>query len=167
MARKPLDPDEALAAPLYVLAVLLVLMPAIDFLQSVGGVQPSNVQWRFATVGLLSSFLLTPLLGTGVAMVVAAVRGHVLLQRMLAIGNLAASAVLLLLLAGFVLDVLQLRPAVPEEGRAAFQSASLRAMLKHAATVALLFFFGLRGLRISSWRRVSRAQKPSVVIVGK
>lgn len=153
MARKtPLDPEKALAGPLYALAIALAVMPAIDFIQNIGDLQPGNVQWRFATIGLLSTFVVTPLIGIAMAMIVAAIRGHAVVLRVLAIMNLVAAAVLLALLLGFVLDVLQLRVAVPDEGKRGFESASVRAILKHTMTVVLLLAFGLRGLRIATAR---------------
>jgi chromate transport protein ChrA len=165
LPRRPLDPEEALAGPMYAVAFLLVAFPLVDFLQSIRGFQPGNLQWRFATVGLLSGVLLTPILGVIVAMVVAAIRGHALVQRLLAILNLLAAVVLLVLLIGFVLDLLQLRSIVPEAGRAEFRSASMRAVVKHLSASLVLFFLGWRGWRVSGWTFVSREGQNPVRIV--
>src|SRR4029079_6182513 len=115
MTRKHFDPDEQLAAPLYALAALLIALPMIDVVLSISSFDPGNIRWRFASVGLLASALLTPLLGVALAMVVAAVRGHVVFQRVLAILNLVAAIVLVLVLVAFLLDVLQLRSVVLEQ----------------------------------------------------
>jgi hypothetical protein len=58
-----LDPDEALAGPLYAVAAMLVIVPLTDFLLSVPPPQLSSVQWRFATAGLFSSYIVQPILG--------------------------------------------------------------------------------------------------------
>ena len=166
MTRKHFDPDEQLAAPLYALAVLLVGWPMIDFVQGIGAFSPGNIQWRFASVGLLSGALLTPMLGVALAMVVAAVRGHVVFQRVLAILNLVAAIVLVLLLIAFLLDVLQLRGVVPDQRQREFTSASGKAILKHATAAAMFAFLSVRGFQLSA-RSARRATAPSVPLLSK
>ncbi len=165
MARTPLDPDEALAAPFYLFALLLVALPLVDFVQNVGSFQPTSVQWRFATVGLFSGYLLTPLIGIVVAITVAAIRGHGVAQRVIAVLNLVAALVLLALMAGFVLDSLQLRASVPETRRAEFGIASVRAIVKYLATVVLLVALALRAFRIPVAHRETRAGRARVPLV--
>jgi hypothetical protein len=150
MSRLPLDADDALTGPFYFLAMVLVVMPLLDFTQSITTFQPGNVQWRFATMGLASNFTLTPMLGIGLAIAIAAFRGQAALLRIFAWVTLVAAGVLILLLAGFILDVLQLRSEVPADGRAGFESASLRAVVKHVISVLALAFLGVRARRIPS-----------------
>ena len=167
MSKRPMDPDEALSAPLYAFALLLVAVPLLDFLQSIGALRPTNVQWRFATVGLLSGVLLTPMLGLTVAMVVAAIRQHTVLQRILAVLSLVAATTLSLLLISFVLDALQVSRVVPEQGRTAFRAASVKAVLKQLSATAVLLFLGLRGWRISSWRSRRRDGQAQIPLVAR
>jgi hypothetical protein len=155
---------EVLGAPLYLFAALLAAVPCIDFVQSIGVPQVGNVQWRFATVGLLSSVLLTPMLGLVIAMVTALVRSDVVPLRALALLSALSAAVLFVLLAGFVLDVLQLRGSIPEAGRAGFRTASIKAVVKHMSAVMVLAFLGLRAWRISSWRTPSEARGPIPIV---
>lgn len=167
MALKPLDPDEALAGPLYAVALILVAMSTLDFLQSVGGIQPRNIQWRFATVGLLSSFLAMPLLGSAIAVVVATIRGHHVVQRILGGLNIAAALVLILLLVAFALDAIQLRGTVPAEARRAFEAASLRAAAKHLLAIGGLAYLGWRTLRLAPVSRAPREQPRAVPLVNR
>lgn len=167
MASKPLDSDEALAPPLYLLAAFLVAMPAADFLQGIGAPQPGSVQWRFATIGLLSSYVAMPLVGVALAVVVAAVREHRVAQRALALANLAVAVVLVCLVALFTLDALQLRSGVPADSRGNLESASLRAVLKHVAAAVVLFWLGMRGLRISAWRAEKTSRRTAVPLITK
>lgn len=148
MARLPLDPDEALAPALYLVALLLIGIPALDFVQSVGAPQLRNVQWRFASAGLLSGLLITPLLGVAMAIVVASVRGHAVTLRILSYLSIAGALAFLAVIAGFALDTLQLRSIVPEQRQLEFRSAAIKAALKYAATVVALGYLGFRGLRI-------------------
>ena len=155
---------EALGAPLYVFAALLVALPCIDFVQSTGVPQVGNVQWRFAAVGLLSSILLTPLLGMAIAIITASLRGDVVTLRFLALLSLLSAAGLLILLAVFGLDVVQLRGTIPEPGRAGFRAATTKAVAKHLLAAFALGFLALRAWRISAWRTPSEARGPIPIV---
>jgi len=72
-----LDPDEALAGPLYAVAAMLLIVPLTDFVLSVPPAQFSSVQWRFATAGLFSGYTVQPILGLALAFVVTAAFGAV------------------------------------------------------------------------------------------
>jgi hypothetical protein len=146
------DVDEILSAPFYAFGVLLIGLPLLDFFTSVIPVSPSNIQWRFATVGLLSNFLMTPLLGIGMLIVVAAVRDHLVFQRVLATINGGLALLLIALLIFFVLDVVQLNATIPPEGLKNFQNAAFKAMVKHAASILVLSWLASAGWRVSAWR---------------
>ena len=158
-----LDPEEALAGPLYVVAALLIGIPLVDFVLSVPSAELSNVQWRFAAVGLLSGYTLTPILGLAMALVIAAVLKQYAVQRWLVAACLSFGATLIALSAGFMLDVLQLRFSVPSDGRAAFQSAWIRAVVKLGLSMIALVYMGWRARRmIPAW---SRHRPPKTVHV--
>lgn len=159
-----LDPEEALAAPLYVVALVLILIPAVDFLLSVPAPQPSSVQWRFAAVGLLSGYMLTPILGLSLALVISAVGKQVAMQRALVITCLTLALVLFGLCAAFMLDVIQLRASVPVDGRPAFESAWSRAIIKHLLSAVTLAYLGWRARRILPARGRRREPKPVIVV---
>jgi hypothetical protein len=161
-----LDPEEALAGPLYLVAALLVVIPLADFLLSVPPSEFSNVQWRFAAVGLLAGFMLTPVLGLAMALVVAAVLEHYRVQRWLVAVSLLMATVLIALSLGFVLDMLQVRASVPDEGRAAFTNAWTRAILKHALAATAFAYLGLRARRMIPERTRQRTPK-TVHVVSK
>lgn len=148
MAASRLDPDEALAGPLYLVAALLVFVPVLDFVMSIGSPQPGNIQWRFASVGLLSGYLLTPILGMGMAFVIAAVTGSPAVQRLLVALCFLGALMLAVLTTGFLLDVVQLRLSIPEDGQRAFRNASARAIVKNVASAIALFYLGWRARRI-------------------
>lgn len=158
---------EALVAPLYLVAFLLVGTPAMDFITSVLPIRAGSMEWRFASVGLLSGFLLTPLLGVALAMGVAHFAGHRRLQRILAVLNLVVSVALGVVLVFFLLDVVQLQGGVQAEAKAAFASAALKALIKHATFIVALAFLAWRGIRMSRWTsREGRRGTVSVVVGG-
>jgi hypothetical protein len=161
-----LDPEEALAGPLYLVAGLLIVIPLADFVLSVPPGEFSNVQWRFAAVGLLSSYMLTPVLGLAMALVVAAFLKQYRAQRWLVAATLSMATVLVALSLGFALDMLQVRASVPDEGLAAFSNAWIRAILKHALAATAFAYMGLRARRMIPERTRQRAPK-TVHVVSK
>ena len=159
-----LDPEEALAGPLYAVAALLIAIPAADYVLSVPPAQLSDVQWRFAAVGLLANYTLTPILGLAIAFVISAYLRQYWTQRLLVVACLLLAAIVIALSLGFFLDVVQVRASVPPEGRAAFNSAWQRALLKHALAAGVLAYMGLRARRMIPARKGQNAPKPVHVV---
>ncbi len=164
MPNRRFEGVEALVAPLYFVALLLVLTPVMDFATSVLPLRVSNIEWRFASVGLLSGFLLTPVLGIVLAILIAGWSGHEKFQRVIAIVNLASVAVFALLLVFFLLDILQLRSAVQAEAKTAFEGAAIKAVAKYLCVMFALGWLGLKGLSASRWREPVKRQAAAVVI---
>ncbi len=165
MNGKHYDAD-ALIAPLYLLAVLLVATPAMDFVTSIVPLRFADIEWRFASVGLLSGFLLTPLLGIGLAMGVAAYASHQRFQRVLGIVNLLIAALFVALLLFFLLDIFQLRNVVQAEAKGAFESAASKAVVKHITFVIAMAFMGWRGVRMSKWTVIEPVRPRASVVIG-
>jgi chromate transport protein ChrA len=166
MSLKQPEGPEALIAPLYVVAFLLVATPVMDFATSIIPARPSDIEWRFASVGLLSGFLLTPLLGIALAMGVARFAGHVRTQRIMALLNLAVTVLFVALLLFFLLDIFQLRSAVQPEAAEAFASAATKAVIKHGSFIVTLGVMGWSGFRMSRWSVPEPRRKQSALIVG-
>lgn len=167
MSSRQLEAVEALTAPLYFVAFLLVATPVLDFVSGVLPLRPANIEWRFASVGLLSGFLLTPLLGIILAMTVAAIAEHATFQRILAFANLAVTALFAILLVAFVLDIVQLRSVVQAEAKAQFQSAAWKAVVKYLAFLMALTWLALRGLKVRSTAPAAPRRKQAAVILGE
>lgn len=166
MTSKHVSGGDALVAPLYFLAALLLATPVVDFFTSIAPFRMSELQWRFASVGLLSGFLLTPLLGIAIIMGVAHYAKHVRTQRLLAILNLTVAVLFFLLLLAFLLDVLQLRNAVQAPQRSAFASAATKAALKHLSFIVAVSWFSWSGFRMSRLPHGGVEKVPSSVLVG-
>jgi hypothetical protein len=159
MSRKLLHRDEALAGPMYALAAVLIGIPLFDFVQSLGAFEPASVQWRFAAVGLLSSALLTPILGIAIALVVAAVREHAGIARVMSAACFVGAAFLIVSLGAFILDSLQLQGTIRQPARSEFQTATTKAIVKHVCSLILLIWMGTGGVRVA--RRQSRGPETS------
>lgn len=152
MPRHYVDTDELLAGPFYAFGLLLIGLPMMDFATSIVPVHFANLQWRFATLGLLSNFLMTPMLGLGVMIVTAAVREHRGVMRFLSIltGLTALSLVGMLVL--FALDAIQLNASMPAEQVATFRSAAAKAVAKHGAGFFVLAWMSIAGWQVASQR---------------
>jgi hypothetical protein len=166
MTSRRLDDAEPLVAPLYFVALLLVATPAIDFATSVLPLRPSNIEWRFASVGLLSGFLLTPLLGIVVAMATAALAGQGRVQRALAVVNAVTCGVAVVILLMFLLDIIQLRSVVQAEAKASFEGAAVKAVLKHISFCIATGWLAKRGFQASRWASEGAKRPAAAVIVG-
>ncbi|MCC6769865.1 MAG: hypothetical protein IT360_01530 [Gemmatimonadaceae bacterium] len=166
MSHKHTEGPEALMPPLYFVALLLVATPLMDFVTSILPLRTGDIEWRFASVGLLSGFLLTPLLGVALAMAVAHIATHRRFQRVMAVLNLAIAAIFVVLLLFFLLDIFQLRSAVEPEAAEAFAGAASKAVIKHASFIVALGMLGWGGLRVSRWSVPEPRRKQAAVIVG-
>ena len=167
-SQKPLTERLAsLAAPAYCVAALLVITPLGDFLSGVWPWRLGAVDWRFASSGLLSGFLLTPLLGALIAIAVAAARGSERVLRALGIATLALSVFCGLVLLLFILDAIQVNSAVPAQQRRAFLDASVKAFLKYAMAGVASFWLGRRAYALGSSRAPQRSnEKRGTVVIG-
>ncbi|MBC7895782.1 MAG: hypothetical protein H7066_10220 [Cytophagaceae bacterium] len=166
MTSRRLDDAEPLVAPFYFVALLLVATPTIDFVTSVLPLRPSNIEWRFASVGLLSGFLLTPLLGILIAMCTAAMAGQARVQRGLAILNAVAAVLSLVILLMFLLDIVQLRSVVQAEAKASFEGAAVKAVLKHVSFLIAAGWLARRGFLASRWAREGTKRPAAAIIIG-
>ncbi|MGH7693914.1 MAG: hypothetical protein ACRENH_02990 [Gemmatimonadaceae bacterium] len=149
------------------MAALLVITPLGDFLSGVWPWRLGAVDWRFASSGLLSGFLLTPLLGALIAIVVAAAHGSERLLRIFGLATLAISVVCLLVLLAFILDALQVSSRVPAPQRRAFYDASIKAFLKYVMACVASFWLGRSAYRLGSFKTAPRPnQKRETVVIG-
>lgn len=166
MTSRRFDGADALIGPLYFVALLLVATPLVDFLTSVLPLRPGNIEWRFATVGLLSGFVLTPLLGIILAMLVASWAGHQRFHRIVAIVNGVIAALLVVTLLMFLLDIVQLRSVVQAEQKAAFEGSAVKAVIKHLTFVVATAWLAVGGYRSSRWSMPEPRRQAAAVIIG-
>lgn len=159
------DDAESLVGPMYFIAILLIATPALDFVTSILPLRPSNIEWRFATVGLLSGFQLTPLLGIVLAMVTAALAGQSRVQRVFAILNAVVAAASAVVLVFFLLDIVQLRSVVQPEAKASFEGAAWKAALKHLLFVIASAWLARAGFRASRWGSSATSRRPAAAVI--
>ena len=101
----------------YLLAVILIVFTVMDLAQTVLPIHLGDVQWRVGAVGLLSRMMITPLLGLVVAYAVALLAEHRRVLRTMAVLDGLFVLVLLVGLAFYALDALELRARLTEGSR--------------------------------------------------
>jgi hypothetical protein len=137
----------ALVGATYCVGTLLVVVTLIDFAVTVWPFAPSEVEWRYGAIGLFAGYTLTPVLGGLLLAVAAAVAGHRAALRAIGVVHLVAAVALAFVLAGFTLDVLQVRRQTAPDVQAVTEIGSARAGLKLLLTLATVAWVGLAGLR--------------------
>jgi hypothetical protein len=153
---------EIVAGPIGFVALLLVAVPVFDLFANVWPLRPGSLHWRFGTSGLLSGFLLTPLLGLALLTVVAAFRARRATLLALTLANGLGALLLFALVPLFILDFLQLRGTVPPVEKALFDASGVKAVVKHAACALALLGLTLGNLRLwKAARAKQRAEAPA------
>jgi hypothetical protein len=153
-----------LLRPGYAIALLLIAFPLGDLAVNVWPFRLGLVEWRFGTVGLLSGFVLTPLLGIVGLVVVATALEQQRVLRVVAIVNLVAAVATLVILVVFGLDWIQMRSGTAPEARHSMDVGAVKALLKHLLTAATLGWLGLVGWRGTRPRRSGRTRSQSPLI---
>ncbi len=149
---------ERLVAPGYLLAALLVVVPLVDYLASIWPPRLGEVQWRYASEGLLAGFLLTPYLGLALASGVAAWREHGRALQWFGRLTGVAVAVLVVVSGDFALNVLQLRETVPPAALARYDLGTAKTMLEYLLVALALAASGVGLVRMARALRASGAR---------
>ncbi|HEX5385182.1 MAG TPA: hypothetical protein VFW66_00630 [Gemmatimonadales bacterium] len=130
-------------------AILLIVTPLVDLVGTVLPLRPSEVAWRFGTYGLLTSALVTPIVGLALLLAL----GAMMERRGLLLTVAVVSGVLVVIVLGwlalFVLDFIQLRQAVAIGNKASYDAAAVKAAVYAAVEAITLAFlaFGISDTR--------------------
>lgn len=152
-----------LAGPFYFIAILLVVIPATDFISNVWPLQPGDFRWRFGMTGLLAGFLLTPLLGIVLAGLVAVIAEDHRTLRLVSMVAAVGAVVLVVFVALFTLDVIQFRPEIPTDRRGPFDFANVRSIVKHLLAAGSLAWLARSGLGVTAEVRAGKGKAPRAV----
>lgn len=141
------SPAGRLSGAAYFTIGLLVVLPFIDLAANLWPWQPGSVDWRFGAYGLLSGYLMTPMIGVAVALLAAVAWGHRRVARLLGATSLGLGILILVGAGLFALDVLQLRASIPPEGLSRFDVGGAKAIVKNGSMAVALVWLG-----IAAWR---------------
>ncbi len=159
-------PFRKISSALYLIGALLILLPIIDFFTSIVPYLPASTKWRFASSSLFAGFLLTPLLGVALAMLVAGLMQHRFVLRWIGILSFLVALLLLAMCALLALDVVELRATAESEVKMAIVLSGTRAILKNIIVAMSLMFIGLACRSASRSMEPPRAATPMAPIVG-
>lgn len=159
-------PFRKISGALYLISALLILLPIIDFLTSIVPYVPSSAKWRFASNSLFAGFLLTPLLGAALAMLVAGIMQHRFVLRWIGILSFLMALLLLAASALLALDVVELRATADSEVKMAIVLSGGRAVLKYLIMAGSLGFIALACRTASIRMEPPRRPEPMAPIVG-
>ncbi|MEO8448385.1 MAG: hypothetical protein ABI647_01270 [Gemmatimonadota bacterium] len=150
----------------YFVAFLLVALSLFDFALTLWPFQPSDPSWRYGSMGLLSGFLLTPMLGSLLATFIAGFAGHNRTFKTLGILNAIGALILLILLISFALDSIQVRRETSPEAREVFVTGAAKAAMKHLTGIIAFGWLGIATLRAGRRPRVSERADARSPILG-
>jgi hypothetical protein len=125
---------------------MILAFNSLDFGANVWPWQPGSIQWRFGSVGLFASPLASLVMGMFLLSAGAWTLRHRRVQRLLAMFSGLLVVLLLLVLAGFTLDAVQMRAAVREESQGPLSSVVVQAALKY-----LIIMLALTALSWLAW----------------
>lgn len=131
----------------YVLAILLVLYPAMDLAANVWPWKAGEVGWRYGTYGILSGYFMTPLMGLMLAVGVALALGHARRAKVLASLAWVVGLVFFAATVMYALDALQVRSTVPDQARTQFSIGTIKAVVKNVISAFVLLWIGWVGFR--------------------
>lgn len=159
-------PFRKISGALYLTSALLVLVPLVDFLSSIVPYLPASTKWRFASSSLFSGFVLTPLLGIALAIMVAGLMQHRFVLRWISIISFLAALALFAIAALLALDVIELRATADAEVKMAIVMSGGRAIFKNLLMAGSLGYIGLACRSASEGMEPPRAAVPMAPIVG-
>jgi hypothetical protein len=153
-----------LAVPSYLVAAMLIAIPAFDAMMSVAPPHFGDPHWRFGAFGLMSNALMIPAAGVLVLLATAMTMEHRRTLRV--VGGLAwAIAVIAALgLILFALDALQTRAAVVPSMALSFRVATITAAAKMIVGAIAFAAFGRAGWRAGRLSRSSRGRGAALVV---
>lgn len=148
-----------IAAPAYVVAVALILLPIAEVLASTAPWRLLDARWRFGFFGIISNALLLPAAGLFIAFAAATLLEQRTLRRVIGFAAAAAAVMCSIALAVFMLDALQTRAAIRTEMRSNFSTAAIAAGLRVIVSAIVCGVIGRAALTRS---RVHVSTSPGV-----
>lgn len=146
------SPPRGLLRGAHAAGLLFIVLPILDVALNVWPFR-LDVNWRYGTTGLLSNYLLTPLLGLLVIGLAAAVGRQRRILLVTAWGSLLAGVLVLAGVAIFGLDALELNSTIPPAGKYLFRVGAAKATVKLLLMGMWMIGFGWAASREARSRR--------------
>lgn len=150
---------------IHLFGVALMLTAAIDLMTTVWPVRPTEISWRYGFLGLSAGYLQTPTLGLLLIAGTALWRHQPNVMRAAGIVSLVTAVVLVLVMAMFGLDVLQIRELRSDDLQSTVLAGGLFQEVKFFVAMLVFLMLGLgclRTVRDTEWNR-SAGGHPGIV----
>lgn len=134
----------------YFVSALLFLVTLVDYIGNAWPFVPGEVGWRYQVVGMVSTYLLSPLLACLIASVAAAWLPQPTVSRVLGVLMWLGALLLLAAVGMFVLDSIQVRSAAAPGARWVTTTSFVLASAKIFAAALGLMVLGRGNLRAAS-----------------
>ncbi len=153
----------------YFVSALLFLITLADYLGNAWPFRPGEVDWRYGVVGMISTYLLSPLLGCLIASATAAWLPHPKVSKFLGLLMWLGAVLLLAALGIFVLDSIQVRSAAAAGARWVTTTSFMLASGKIFLAAVGLMVLGRGNLRAAAVNQPSgsRTRETTRPIVGQ
>jgi hypothetical protein len=150
----------------YMLAMLLVVFPLSEVATSSWPVRALDPGWRYGALGFLSRALMTPMLGLGLAVMLAVTGRNDRFAFFITVLSFVSAVLLLAVASIMALDAQQVSYLLQEDLRPAFAATTVHALAKFgwASITMLLLGLGLTKLRKKQEER--RSDESAGVVVG-
>ena len=133
---------KALGVAIYAVGLMILLVALGDFMSNVWPWRLGAVDWRYGSLGILSTFLVTPTVGMLIITLNAVNLGHRALVRALGLIVIVGAAALTVVLVAFLLDSLEVRRAVAEDSKWFTTVSFVIAAGKHLVAIVTLSLLG-------------------------
>ncbi len=164
-----MDSTRRLATPILVVGLFLIVVPVVDFVGNVWPLRPGAADWRYGAIGILSTFLLTPILGLLVVSVSAYATERRWLLRVVSLSSLAAAVTLVIMVLAFTLDAVQVRQSRAVDERWVTVVSFIIASAKHGLATLCLLVLGVSTHRAAKdfGHLDKKADRSATVVVGR
>lgn len=162
-----MKPNRAVVIGAYAVAFLLVVIPIVDLTLRLWPLQVSQVPWRFGATGILTTTIVTPLLGILIGGAVAFRAAHRRVVRALAVITIMGMLFLLVLTGLYVLDALEVRRITMPEALYVFDVTAVQAFLKLCLVITIAGLLGIGGWTSAKAGRSSSAASSTLRRTGR
>jgi ABC-type tungstate transport system substrate-binding protein len=160
---------EAVYRSLYGIALVLLVVPLLDAIARSWPIRLSEPGWRFGALSLVLNSLVTPLLGLALATLVAVQLGDWRTLRSLGLLAMGSAMLLLLAVALYALNLVEMHHTVAQESVRAFDVAALKTLVASALALPVTLWVGSAAWWAGSLkgRAPSPSGDPSKLVVGR
>ena len=151
MSKRTLEAPVLGIAAAYFILFTLVLWPVTDFLSTVLPLQIGRVEWRYGSLGIMAVYVTTPIMGIGLAMVLAFFLRHRRVLQVLSLVCFAGAVFLILSILALGLAMTQFWGLATPEGVPSLRVGGLLAVAKHFSA-----FIAVSLLAVGSWQASRR-----------